>query len=56
MLGGVQAQSMWVDVTVESLSSVLPPTYIWSQLWEDGSSRSAPRGNRERGKEKTGKT
>lgn len=37
MLGGVQAQSTWVNVTVESLSSVLSPIYIWSQLWEDRS-------------------
>lgn len=37
MLGGVHAQSTCVDVTVESLSSVLSPVYIWSQLWVDGS-------------------
>lgn len=37
MLGGVQDQSAWVDVTVEGLSSVLSPVYIWSQLWEDKS-------------------
>lgn len=37
MLGSVQAQSICMDATVETPSSVLAPIYIWSELWKDGS-------------------